>query len=72
MANAQKPKTIKVTYNGNDPRPNGMLGGSIPIKGNTYVVPMKTWESKNQDEWKAAKSAPKKAVAKKKPVTEKD
>lgn len=72
MADQEKPKTIKVIYKGNDPRPNGMLGGSIPVKGKTYVVPMRTWEGKNQDEWKEAKATPKKAIAKKKPVTKKN
>ena len=71
MADEDRPKSIKVTYNGNDPRPNGMLGGSIPVKGKSYVVPIGTWESKNQEDWKEAKSAPKKAIAKKKPTTKK-
>jgi len=72
MADEERPKSIKVTYNGNDPRPNGMLGGSIPVKGKSYVVPIGTWESKNQDEWKEAKSASKKVVPKKKTPKKKD
>jgi len=72
MADADKPKTIKVSYNGNDPRPNGMLGGSVPVKGNTYVIPTKTWESKNQDDWKEVKPTSRKATAKKKTTNKKD
>ena len=70
MADAEKPKTVKVTYLGNDPRPNGMLGGSVPVKGNTYIIPTKIWEAKNQDDWQEAK-APAKKPAKKKTVSKK-
>lgn len=72
MADSSKPKTIKVIYNGNDPRPNGMLGGSVPIKGNTYIIPFKIWEKKNQEDWKAEKAKAKKSTAKKKTANKKD
>ena len=72
MAEEEKPKSIKVTYNGDDSRPNGMLGGSIPVKGKSYIVPIGIWESKNQEDWKVAKKATKKVTPKKKPVKKKD
>ena len=70
MADAEKPKTVKVTYLGNDPRPNGMLGGSVPVNGNTYTIPTKIWEKKNQEDWKESNASTKKP-AKKKTVSKK-
>ena len=67
MADAEKPKTVKVTYLGDDPRPSGVLGGAVPAKGKTYTIKAKHWEAKRgAKDWKEVTDTAKKKPAKKK------
>lgn len=72
MADAKQPKTVKVTYVGNNPIPNGVIGGVIPENGETYEVKASLWEKKKggSSDWKEVK-APAKKKAKKNSSTEK-
>ena len=73
MADAEKSKLIQVTYLGDSPRPNGVIGGAVPVKGNTYSIRASQWKAKKgSKDWKEEEALTdkpaKKKTAKKKPA----
>ena len=66
MAKKEIHPTLKVKYVGKDGRPNGLLIGGVPVKGQTYEVRKSLWDVKDRKDWEEVKPESKKPKAPKK------